>query len=500
MAYDFKFPDVGEGISEGELIRWLVKEGDEVKEHQTVAEIETDKAVVEMPSPRAGIVLKIYHSEGDTVKVGEALLTIGEAGEKLKEPVFAGVPKAAAASVSAKAEVPSAAVVAQEETLKEPVTAGATKTATSPAAAASEAVKPSVAGEGSAGVAAPPAAAGEKEPERGVAVVGELPSTMEGVFGITAAPATRALARELGVNINIIRGTGPGGRVTDDDVKKAASGKETSTAEMAAGKREAVSAEKEEPAVEKVDSKKEEPPAEKAAPGVAGPMERVPVKGIRKSVSRKMAESWANAVQCSHMAEADVTHLVEIREREKERAKKRGMHLTYLPFIIKAVIACLKDHPYLNASLEGEEILLKKYYNIGIALDSPDGLMVPVLKGAENKKILEIAEDIERLGNAARERKIDIADLKGGTFTITNVGSLGGVFATPIINYPEVAIIATGKITDKPVVRDGKIEARKIMGLSLTFDHRVVDGAEAARFTNDVISLLEDPDRLLVEL
>jgi pyruvate dehydrogenase E2 component (dihydrolipoamide acetyltransferase) len=214
-----------------------------------------------------------------------------------------------------------------------------------------------------------------------------------------------------------------------------------------------------------------------------------------------MVKSKYTAPHVTAMDEADVTELWKIREKEKKAAEKKGIKLTILPFIIKAVIAGLGEHPYLNASLddENEEIILKKYFNIGLATDTPEGLMVPVVKNAADKSIFQLAQELTQLVEKARNRTIDLADLKGGTFTISNYGALGGIYATPIINYPEVAILGVGKIKDTPVVRNGKVVVRKILSLALSFDHRVVDGAEAARFLNTVIARLEDPDLILLE-
>jgi pyruvate dehydrogenase E2 component (dihydrolipoamide acetyltransferase) len=214
-----------------------------------------------------------------------------------------------------------------------------------------------------------------------------------------------------------------------------------------------------------------------------------------------MVKSMYTAPHVTTMDEADVTPLWKIREKEKKAAEKKGIKLTILPFIVKAVVAGLKEHPYLNASLndEDEEIILKKYYNIGFATDTPEGLMVPVVKNAADKSILQLAEELTQLAEKARSRKIDLADLKGGTFTITNYGALGGIYGTPIINYPEVAILGLGKMKEMPVAKGGKIVVRKILALALSFDHRVVDGAEAARFLNTVIARLEDPDLILLE-
>ena len=232
-----------------------------------------------------------------------------------------------------------------------------------------------------------------------------------------------------------------------------------------------------------------------------GYVDRIPLRGVRRSIAKAMVKSKYTAPHVTTMDEADVTELWKIREKEKKAAEKKGIKLTILPFIVKAVVTGLKEHPYLNASLndEDEEIILKKYYNIGFATDTPEGLMVPVVKNAADKSILQLAEELTQLAEKARNRKIDLADLKGGTFTITNYGALGGIYGTPIINHPEVAILGLGKMKEMPVAKGGKIVVRKILALALSFDHRVVDGAEAARFLNTVIARLEDPDLILLE-
>jgi pyruvate dehydrogenase E2 component (dihydrolipoamide acetyltransferase) len=288
----------------------------------------------------------------------------------------------------------------------------------------------------------------------------------------------RALAKELGVDINKVKGTGPEGRVLEKDVRQAVEVKE-----------------------KPVEVKPVEAPKKVRKYDLYGYVDRIPLRGVRRSIAKAMVKSKYTAPHVTTMDEADVTELWKIREKEKKAAERKGIKLTILPFIIKAVLAGLKEHPYLNATLddEDEEIILKKYYNIGVATDTPEGLMVPVVKNANDKSILQLAEELTRLAEKARNRTIDLADLKGGTFTITNYGALGGIYGTPIINHPEVAILGTGKIKDMPVVMDGKIEIRKILFLALSFDHRVVDGAEAARFLNTVIARLEDPDLILLE-
>jgi pyruvate dehydrogenase E2 component (dihydrolipoamide acetyltransferase) len=417
MAFEFKFPDIGEGLTEGEIVRWLVKEGDEVKEGQPLVEVETDKALAEIPSPRTGVILKILAKEKEIVKVGQVIVVFGEKGEALAAPP----PKPKSVGVvgeleEAPEEAPS--VVAKAEPVK-------------------------------------------------TALVSEH---------AMATPAVRGLAKELGVDINKVQGTGPEGRVLEKDIRQFAESKE-----------KPVEPEKKIAKVKKYD--------------LYGYVDRIPLRGVRRSIAKAMVKSKYTAPHVTAMDEADVTMLWKIREKEKKAAEKKGIKLTILPFIVKAVIAGLSEHPYLNASLddENEEIVLKKYFNIGFATDTPEGLMVPVVKNAKDKSILQLAEELTRLATKARDRTIDLADLKGGTFTISNYGALGGIYATPIINYPEVAILGVGKIKDTPVVRNGKLVVRKILSLSLSFDHRVVDGGEGARFLNTVIARLEDPDLILLE-
>ena len=415
MTTDYKFPDLGEGVIEGEIKKWLVKEGDTVVKDQALADVETDKAVVEMPSPVAGTVLKMNHKEGDLVKVGEVLVVIGEKGEA----------------------VPAAKVETEAKTETEGLPEGKRKPSYS--------------------------------------VVGELPTEEVNVsstgkvaeakpsIAVQATPAVRKLAKDLGVDISLVRGTGPNGRVTDDDVKKA----------------------KESP------PPKAETPHMKTAPkfDLYGWVDRVPLRGIRRTTAKHMIESQARAAQVTAMDQADVTALFALREKvKKDVLEQRKVNVTFMPFIVKAVTMALKAHPSLNASVNDEEneILVKKYFNIGIAVAVDEGLIVPVIKMADQKGIVDLAEEIHNLAELANTRKVDMADLKGGTFTITNYGAFGTTYGTPIINYPEVAILGTGKIVDTPMVIEGRIEPRKMLPLSLTFDHRALDGAEAAKFMNEL--------------
>lgn len=412
MAFEFRLPDVGEGVAEGEVVKWLVTEGADVKENQPLVEIMTDKVNVEIPSPRAGRIVKLMAKEGGTVKVGEVLLVIGEKGEQSSSPV------ATAPTTVAKAAAP--------------VAAKATSPAPSPAL---------------------------------IAVVPKKPQE------ILATPATRKLARDMAVDLTTVPGTGPGGRITDDDVRR--------FKDVGRG-------------------------AAAIAVTVAGPRgveERVPMRGIRRKVAEHMVKSRDSTAQVTHVDEVDMTEVVHLREKAKVSAEKRGINLTYLPFIIKALVLALKKYPYLNASLDDEkqEIVLKKYYNIGIATDTEQGLVVPVLKGAEHKSITQMAEEISKLSEKARAGQLTLDEIQGSTFTVTNVGGIGGVFATPIINYPEVAILGVHKITKRPIVKDNQVIIRDMTYLSVSFDHRVLDGAMAAQFMNAVKQYLEDPKLLLLE-
>ncbi|MBS3114158.1 2-oxo acid dehydrogenase subunit E2 [Candidatus Woesearchaeota archaeon] len=412
MVYEFKFPDVGEGIHEGEIVKWFVKEGDKIKADEPLGEIETDKAIVEMPSPKSGKILKIHVQAGGIIHVGETMVTILEEHE-----TEADAKKHMEAKE--KKDVPyTGSVVGFLEEAKD--------------------VKP-------------------------IAVKKESKPIMQ-EKSILATPAVRNLAKQLNVDLNAIKGTGAEGIITIEDVQKAAS-----------------SVKKDESAGIKITKKYD----------FFGYIDRVPLHGVKKAVANKMAESIFTAVQLTNMHEADVSELAALREKEKAAYEKEGIKLTFLPYIVKAVALCLKEHPYLNASLEEEEIVLKKYYNIGIAVDTEDGLIVPVVKGADAKDIKAIAKDIDKLANDARNRKINLMDLRGSSFSVSNLGSVGVEFFTPIINYPESAILGVGRIIEKPVVKSGKIEIRKMLPLSLTYDHRIVDGAQAARFMMDLMERLQ---------
>lgn len=413
--FEFKLPDIGEGVHEGEIVKWLVKEGDRVQEFQPMVEVMTDKATVEIPVPKSGVILKLMAKEGEVVKVGSVLVLIGEPGE---------------------AAGPLPAAVAE------------------------------------------PARAAPSQPQPTAFATAVTAPRLQRVL---ATPATRKLARELGVDINLVSGSGPGGRITEQDVRAFAAALKAGAVTMPLEKPVAA------PKVEISPDQREE---------------RLPLRGIRKRIAEHMHQAKTTAAHFTYVDEVDMTELVELREQAKSLVEKKGVKLTYLPFIIKALIHALKQYPYLNASIDDAkgEIVIKHYYNIGIATATEEGLIVPVVKDADKKSILELAAEVERLANKAREGKLSLEELRGGTFTITSLGALGGLFATPIINYPESAILGVHEIKKRPVIRDGQIVIRDIMLLSLSFDHRLIDGHVGAMFAKEVIKYLEDPKLLLMAM
>lgn len=391
MPYDFKLPDLGEGIAEVELRRWLVKDGEPVAEHQVLLEVETDKAVVQVPAPHGGIVTGILRHEGETVRVGDILLTIVEPEE----------------NVAAQPRPPGIVGILPE----------------------------------------PAEEKGETESRE-----------------VLATPLVRKLARERGIDLAAIRGSGPRGSITPEDLER------TGT-------------------------------APRPLSDDFGPVERLPLRGIRRTIARNVLAAQRVTAFVTSMEEADISELWELRDREQHEAESRGTHLTFLPFFIKAAQHALREHPLLNAAVDDdtETIILKKHYHFGIAVETADGLMVPVIRDVDRKSIIELATEIQELGRKARERTITLDELRGSSFTITNYGHFGGTFATPIINWPDVAILGCGRIVERPWVHRGEIAIRRILSLSLTFDHRVTDGADAARFLGRVAHCLEDPALMLIE-
>lgn len=462
MSNEFKLPDIGEGLAEGEIVKWLVSEGDRVEEDQPLVEVMTDKATVEIPSPRAGRIAELRAAEGEVVEIGTTILIFGEDG--------------AAPSTS------------NEE--------GASST------------ESAASGDGGAGREEDQVAEAR---ERARAERDAAESEGEGAAGgpVLATPATRKLARELEVELDRVPGSGKDGRVTKEDVRAFAEGELEARTTPAAEPEQAAEA----PAGEEVGAPEETAEAEapaaaeetRAPAASAGPEvevetegeedERIPLRGLRRTIAERMAEAKRTAAHFTYVEEVDMTEVVALREEAKPLAEEQGLKLTYLPFIVRALVIALKKHPHLNASLDEEagELVLKKYYNIGIAVDTERGLMVPVVKGADRLGVFQLAGEIERLAGAARDGSIGVEDLRGGTFTVTSTGNIGGVLATPILNLPEVGILGVTAIRKRPVVRDDEIVVRQMMNLSLSLDHRVVDGAVGARFVRDLVKLLGDP-------
>lgn len=390
MAKELKLPDIGEGIQEGEIIRWIAKEGQRVKEYEPVVEIMTEKVNVEIPSPTTGTIIKILAKEGQVVKVGAPIALIQTEGE-------------------APAEEQPPQPEARVEAVQKPAAVQKTK-------------------------------------------VEELE--------ILATPAVRKLARDLGVELGAVIGTGPGGRVTEEDIRGyAARGPQM---------------------------KMEAPPAL---------VEKVQLRGVRRKIAERLTKSKNVEVHVTHFDEVDVTSLVSLRETTRETSQRSNVKMTYLPFIIKALAKALKQYPHLNATYNEarEEFEVKGYYNIGIATDTDYGLVVPVVKSVDKKDIYQLAAEIDSLAEKARNQKLSLQDVQDGTFTITNIGPIGGTMGTPIINYPEVAILGVHKITKRPVVKEAQIVIREMMNLSLSFDHRLIDGALAANFVNALKKYLEEP-------
>lgn len=416
--YEFRFPDIGEGIHEGVIMKWLVNVGDNITEGDSVAEVETDKVTAEIPSPRSGKVLELKAKKGDKINVGQVFITIdtGSGSVEVVEEETAGV----VGEVIASSEV--------------------------------------------------------------------IPSSTEGSISsakidknikILATPVARKLAKDMGVDINSVKGTGPNGRVMKEDINNA----KDDVPKQNVGSKVAPKVVKESLSIQ--DER----------------IERIPLTRIRKTISDRMTQSRFTIPHTTAMDEIDITKLDDFRRKYKDILKEEDVNLTYLPFVIKAVIVALKAFPEFNSSLdeEKEELVLKHFYNIGIATDTERGLMVPVIRDADKMSIIELARAIQDVSTRAKESKVELHELKGGTFTITNYGSIGGYFGIPIINFPESAILGLGRVVKKPIVKDDQIVIAKVMPLSLSYDHRIIDGASGAHFLNILKELLGDPDLLLIK-
>lgn len=427
MEQEFKLPELGEGIESGEIVRVLVAPGDPVEAGQPVLELETDKALLEVECPFAGKVSQVLVKEGETAPVGSVLLTV----ETDAEPLPAAEPPPPAPAPAVEAPTPP------EE---------------------------------------PPAPEPEPPPPP------SPPAARESEIPLAAGPATRRLARELGVDLSQVAGSGRGGRITEEDVRRYVRERMASLAAapvLAAG--QAASAGE--------------------VPSLAdrwGPVEYLPFRSVRRRTAERLSLSWSQVPHVTHFDRADATDLEALRRRHLERAAALGGKLTLTALLLRAAVVALKEFPVLNASLEEDRIVLKKYYHLGVAVDTERGLLVPVIRDADRKTLFELARELTDLSERARAGKVEPAELQGSTFTLTNLGGIGGTHFTPLINPPEVAILGVARGREEPVVRQGEIQVRLMLPLCLSYDHRVIDGATAARFTRRIVELIEDSERLLL--
>ena len=429
MNYIFKFPDIGEGLDEGVIVEWLVKKGQKIESGDSLVTMETDKVVADIPSPKSGTLVTLYGKEGETIHVGDALVEIeieGLEGESAIEEVAKGSDL--------------------------------------------EAVK-----EEGAGVVGTLEIAGNNailsSSNEGVESV--LEDKLQTQKKILATPVSRAVAKDLGVDINKVRGSGPAGRVMKDDIIKYAekgTTVKTTNANINISKEEAL-------------------------------VEIEPLTQIRKTIAKKMIQSKQNAAHMTVFEEVEISELDRIRKKFKDKYAEESIKLTYLAFIIKAVALSLKKFKSLNSEMdmENDNMIYKKYYNIGIAVDTEKGLLVPVIRNADKLSVVEIAEEIQSLSEKAREGKLSMDDLKDGTFTVTSYGSIGGIFAVPVINYPQAGILGIGRISKQPIVKDDKLDIGLMLPLSLSVDHRIADGGDVSRFINTVMGYLAEPVSLIFE-
>ncbi len=496
MGVDIKLPDLGEGIESGDVLDVLVAEGDTIAKDQNILEIETDKATVEVPASAAGKVTKIHVQSGQTIAIGDILITVDAA---------------VAAETPAASPTPPAAPVADSPAAEEPTKVEAT--APSPAAQPAH----------------PPAATRPSAPAAPLptsAPTASAPPATNGNPPLAAGPAIRRFAREVGVDLTHVAGTGENGRITRDDVLGVVRRASQSVGQSEpAAPAPSPSAPDEQVQVQSAPVAKPEEvtpavvpdrPARSAAselmgdgqpslPGDAstdawGPISVENAAKIRMTIAAKMHESWSTVPRVTNFDDADVTELEGIRQASKEDYSKKGIKLTSMPFVIKAVSMALRENPLVNASFDvsNGQIIYKQYVNVGIAVDTDRGLVVPALRNTDQKSISALAKETALMADRVRKNNFSIDDLRGGTFTISNLGAIGGTYSTPIINVPEVAILLVGRSRNMPIVVDDEIKIRLMMPLSLSYDHRLVDGATAARFLNDVIGYLEAPGRLLL--
>jgi pyruvate dehydrogenase E2 component (dihydrolipoamide acetyltransferase) len=457
MAIEVKLPDLGDGVDSGDVLEVLVSEGDTITKDQGLLEIETGKATLQVPSTAAGKVTKVHVQKGQSIAPGTVIVTLEASG--------------AAAPAAPSQPAPQAAAPAPAPAPAAPPPAPAPAPAPAPQAAAPAAPQPVA--------PAPTPAPQPVAPPAPVATLAPLEPAgdVEDGGDVAAGPAVRRFAREVGVDLTRVTGTGPGGRITREDVLAVVRQASHAATGGAKGK-----------------------PTTGGASDQWGPVRIEKMSKIRKVIAAKMHESWTTVPRVTNFDDADVTELEKIRVSSKDDYAKKGIKLTSMPFIIKAVAMALRNHPALNATIDmaNEQIIYKEYVNIGVAVDTERGLVVPSLRGADSMSIPDIARQLATMAENMRESNFSAADLQGSTFTISNLGAIGGTYSTPIVNTPEVAILLVGRSRKLPVVIGDEIQVRLMMPLSLSYDHRLVDGATAARFLNDVIDYLKAPSRLLL--
>jgi pyruvate dehydrogenase E2 component (dihydrolipoamide acetyltransferase) len=478
MAKDFNLPDLGENITTGDVVQVLVKEGDVIQPEQAVLELETEKAVLEVPCPFGGKVTKIHVKAGDKVKVGAPVISVE-------------------AAAGAEAPPPSRPQQAQKEEDQRGDTASpAEMERKTPGASEGAAAAPSASER--AGARSTPEAPARKPPSRpgksAKAEPAEVPSPREALRAapsappkaaveqaaqqeVPAGPATRRLARELGVNLEAVAQMFPGQRLTDEHIK-------TYVREGAAA-----------PSAGAAHAEPPMPDLEQW-----GKIERTPLSSLQRKTAEHLTHSWV-APHVTQFDLADVTALESLRKRYRQHGAAKNIKLTVTAFVVKAVAQALREFPTFNSSLDmaAGELVLKQYYHIGVAVDTEAGLIVPVIRDADTKRVLEIAEEMEEIADRTRRRKIKLEELQGGTFTITNLGGIGGTAFTPVLNYPEVAILGLARSREEPVVTNGQLSTRLVLPLCLSYDHRVINGADGARFIRKIATLLEDPELLLLD-
>lgn len=437
MKFTFNFPDLGEGLEEGTIMEWYVKPGQQVKMGDSIVQMETDKVVADIPSPKNGVITDLFGEVGDVIKVGSPLVIIQIEGE-----------------------------VSEQTTEDEKVTTEAVSESDDDAGSVVGTIE--VAGKNDIMA---PSDEGEKDIEEKTSVSRKA----------LATPVARAMAKQMGIDINQIPGSGPSGRVKKEDILNFKSTGLDIKPES--------------------DIIKKSFTPDESLKQTAGDVTYKPLTQIRKTIAKNMLQSKHNAAHMSVFEEVEISGLMEVRLRYKQRFADKGVKLTYLPFIVKAVAQALKHHPQLNSQIDTENnrMIYRNRYHIGIAVDAPDGLVVPVIRDADKLSIFQIAGQIGELANKARTRKLTLEDLKDGCFSITSFGSFGGIYATPVLNYPQAGILGIGRILKTPVVKDDEIVIGNIMPLSLTVDHRVVDGGETTRFIYKVMEYLTDPISFLME-